>query len=338
MTTATKPKVSIVVPSYNRGEFIEATLKSIQEQTYEDFEVLFIDDGSTDDTQEIFDKKFSQDKRFIYIKQKNSERAVARTHGLEQAKADLLCLVDSDDLWYPHKLEKQVAVMDADPDLVFCYASVNRIDMEGNPVKSASRQHQGSSGFVFFDLLMRNFIPSVCPIFRKSAFEKVGAQVTEFIPYEDWDFWLRFSRLGKFHHIKEPLGDYRLHPGQSVQNVKAVHIERVTLKVLEANVQKLTKTDITNYLNMQGRTLNQVGFIETEYRDIIAEAYSMAYLRFAYWYLVSDKPDTCKRRLLESYKFSNKRLLDYRWYGLWAAYYLKPFFKESITKFLGSFH
>ncbi len=331
------PKVSIVVPSYNRAEFIGATLKSIQEQTFRDFELIFIDDGSTDNTEEIVMAFHEKDHRFKYFKQKNSERAVARSYGLELAGADLLCLVDSDDLWYPEKLEKQIKIMDADPDIVLCYASVNRIDMEGNPVESSPRQHQGHSGFIFLNLLERNFIPSVTPMFRKSAWEKVGPQITEFIPYEDWDFWLKFSRLGKFHHIKEPLGDYRLHPGQSVQNVKAQHIEKVTNMVLENNTNP-EKIDLDAYLKMKGRTINIEGFKQVEFKQIVAEAYSLANLRFAYWYLVSGKKETVKEKLMQSYHQSNKRLLDYRWYGLWITYYLKPFFGDLVTKFLGSFH
>jgi glycosyltransferase involved in cell wall biosynthesis len=324
-----QPKVSVIVPSYNRGEFIEATLVSIQNQSFKDFEVVFVDDGSTDNTAEIVQKFVDTDPRFRYLKQENSERAVARSYGLSQAKADLLCLVDSDDLWYPHKLEKQLKVMEANPDVVLSYAAVNRIDMQGNPVASSARQHQGFSGYIFYDLLMRNFIPSVCPMFRKSAFEKVGPQVTEFIPYEDWDFWLKFSRQGKFFHIKEPLGDYRLHPGQSVQNVKAAHIEKVTTMVLDNNTKK-ENIEINNYKNMS--------FDNRDFEDIRNEAYSLANLRFAYWYIVADDLDTAALKLNRSKELSSKRSTDYRWYGLQIARMLKPVFGDFITKFLGSFH
>ena len=319
------PKVSIIVPSYNRAEFIEATVGSILAQSFTDFELVFVDDGSTDNTEELMKKYLDKDPRVKYFKQKNSERAVARTYGLSLANADLLCLVDSDDLWYKDKLEKQVAIMDANPNLVFCYASVNRIDMEGNRVASSPRQHQGFSGHIFYDLLMRNFIPSVTPMFRKTAFENVGAQITEFIPYEDWDFWLKFSRQGEFFHIKEPLGDYRLHPGQSVQNVKAGHIEKVTTLVLENN------TDIEN-LNLSD------DYDLSKFASVKAEAYSLANLRFAYWYLVAGELDKARDRLAKSAQFNSKRYFDYRWHGLQVSLLLKPVFGDLITKFLGSFH
>lgn len=329
MAKASIPKISIIVPSYNRAEFIEATLKSIQNQSIEDFEVVFIDDGSTDNTPELVKAFCEADSRFKYFRQENSERAVARSYGLSLAQADLLCLVDSDDLWYKNKLEKQIEIMDADPTVSLCYASVNRIDMEGKPVKSSPRQHQGFSGYIFYDLLMRNFIPSVTPMFRKTAFEKVGAQVTEFIPYEDWDFWLKFSRQGKFHHIKEPLGEYRLHPGQSVKNVRADHIEKVTTLVLDNNTQK-EKIAINSYKNMS--------FDQRDFEEIKNEAYSLANLRFAYWYLVSGNLDLAKEKLQKSLEFSKARNMDYRWYGLKLASVLKPVFGDFITKLLGSFH
>lgn len=326
------PEVSIIVPSYNRAEFLEATLASIQNQSFKDFEVIFVDDGSTDNTEEILRKFCEQDPRFKYFKQENSERAVARSYGLSLANSDLLCLVDSDDIWYPNKLEQQLKVMREDPEIVLSYASVNRIDMQGKAIRSKPRQHRGFSGYVFFDLLMRNFIPSVTPMFRKKAFEAVGKQNTEFIPYEDWDFWLRLSRQGKFFHIKEALGDYRLHPGQSVQNVKAQHIEKVTNFVLENNTN-LEKIDLENYLQQIGLKKD-----DKDFSQIVDEAYSLANLRFAYWYLIANEAQISQAKLLKALNLSKKRLLDYRWYGLWLAKTCKPIFGDLIIKLLGSFH
>lgn len=307
------PKVSVIVPSYNRADYIKETIDSILAQSYTDFELIFIDDGSTDNTEKIVNEYCDKDSRVKYFKQKNSERAVARSHGLRLALGDYLCLVDSDDTWYPEKLAKQVKVLDENPDVVLCYASVNRIDFSSNRVKASSRQHQGFSGDIFEELLKRNFIPSVTPMFRKAAFNKVGDQVTEFIPYEDWDFWLRLSKQGKFHHIKEALGDYRLHPGQSVQNVKAEKIEEVTFKVLDANTKE-TNESAKN------------------------EAYSLAFLRVAYWYIVAGKVSIGREKLRKSWANSSKRKLDYRFYGLYLISFLRPILGNLVTKFLGGFH
>lgn len=333
-----QPKVSIIVPSYNRAEFLAATLDSIRAQTFKDWELIFIDDGSTDNTEAIVKDYSKQDYRIKYFKQENSERAVARTHGMRLAIADLICLVDSDDLWYPEKLEKQIAVMENDPELVFCYASVNRIDMQGKPVKAAARQHQGASGFIFFDLLERNFIPSVTPMFRKWAFEKVGGQETSFIPYEDWDFWLRLSRLGKFHHISQPLGDYRLHPGQSVQNVKAEKVEEVTLKVLENNTN-LENFDLKAYMNLIGEDQDLAHFIQESFSLVVNNAFSLAHLRCAYWYIINGKTKIARKHLSKSLELNPGRNQDYRWWGLKLSSYMRnSFLGEPIQKLLAGFH
>ncbi len=230
-----QPLVSVVIPSYNQASFLAENLASILTQSYRNLEVIFIDDGSTDNTKEIITK--INDERLKYVYQTNSERAVARSHGIKLATGKYVCLVDSDDIWYKNKVEQQVKVMENDPELVLCYASVDRIDEHSKKIKTAKRQQQGSSGYVYFDLLKRNFIPSVTPMIRKDILDEVGDQNTKFIPYEDWDFWLKIARLGKFKHLKKALGAYRLHSAQSVQNVKAYKIAEVTMAVLKENTR-----------------------------------------------------------------------------------------------------
>jgi glycosyltransferase involved in cell wall biosynthesis len=308
------PKVSVVIPSYNRAEYIAATLDSVLAQTYTDFEIIFVDDGSADSTKTILEKYCKRDSRVKYIYQNNSERAIARNAGMKQAQGDYICLVDSDDIWYPHKLERQIKVMEANPEAGFSYAAVNRIDFSGKHIQVAPRQQEGYSGRVFDKLLMRNFIPSVTPMFRRELFDQAGAQRTEFIPYEDWDFWLRLAKLTEFIHIKEPLGDYRIHPQQSVQNVKAEHIEKITLEILRTHIDKGVP-------------------------KIIADrALSLAYLRFAYWYILAGKSVAAREKLRISQEYSVDRVLDYRWHALYAASYLSDLAPGLVKNTLGSFH
>lgn len=332
-----KPKISVVIPSYNRAEYISATLDSILAQTYKDFEIVFIDDGSTDDTEQLLQHYMEKDYRVKYFKQPNSERAVARTYGMGLALGDYICLVDSDDIWYPHKLATQLQVMENNPEILLSYASVNRIDMQGRPLLTASRQHEGFTGWVFFELLKRNFIPSVTPMFRKEILRKVSDQNTDYIPYEDWDFWLRLSREGAFYHIVQPLGAYRLHPQQSVQNVNAQRIEKVTLAVLDNNTN-LENFDLKGFLLKSGHELDLVSFVQQEFPQIVNEAYSLANLRFAYWYLVAGKLDLAKSRLKLSMKLSDNRQYDYRWWGLRIVSLVQPYIGNILPKFLGAFH
>jgi glycosyltransferase involved in cell wall biosynthesis len=298
--------------------------------------VIFIDDGSKDNTAEILKSYTEKDSRIKYFYQNNSERAVARSHGISKANGKYICLVDSDDTWLPHKLETQLAVMENDPEIILCYAPVNRIDPENKPLKNAARQQKGYSGLIYKNLLMRNFIPSVTPMIRASVVKNIGEQVTDFIPYEDWDFWLRLSRCGKFHHIKEALGNYRLHPQQSVKNVKASRIEEVTIKVLDANTQEfLLELDrtVTKRASSSPRRTNGRSVKAT-----IKEAYSLAYLRIAYWYLVAGDSKTAQEKLKISLNKNTLRLIDPRFSVLWFCSYLSSFNKELVTKFLGGFH
>jgi glycosyltransferase involved in cell wall biosynthesis len=309
-----KPLVSIVVPSYNRAQYVPATLDSILAQNYKNLELIFIDDGSTDDTAEILDAYSKRDSRIQYHHQNNSERAVARSKGMQLANGEYVCLVDSDDVWYPGKLEKQIAIMEKDRDIAMSYAAVNRIDMQGNSLGHARRQHQGYSGQVYPELLKRNFISSVTPMFRKELVNEVGEQRTDLIPYEDWDFWLRLSKLGKFHFTQEPLGDYRLHPGQSVKNVNAEHIEKVTLGVLDSNSKEADE-----------QTRN--------------EAYSLAHLRFAYWYTLAGKQETALEHLKKSFALSSfKRFSDFRYWALEIAARIYSVNPSAFNQLLGYFH
>jgi glycosyltransferase involved in cell wall biosynthesis len=330
------PLISIVIPSYNQAKYIAYNLDSILAQTYSNFEVIFIDDGSKDNTVEILKSYTEKDFRIKYFYQNNSERAVARSHGISKASGKYICLVDSDDTWLPHKLETQLAVMENDPEIILCYAPVNRIDPENKPLKNAPRQQEGYSGLIYEHLLMRNFIPSVTPMIRASVLKNIGEQVTDFIPYEDWDFWLRLSRCGKFHHIKEALGNYRLHPQQSVKNVKASRIEEVTIKVLDANTQEF-------FLELDGAVTKRVSssLMRTNDRWVkatVKEAYSLAYLRIAYWYLIAGDSKTAQEKLKVSFNKNTLRLIDPRFAVLWLCSYLSFFNKELVTKFLGGFH
>ena len=140
------PKVSVVIPTYNRGKYIAATINTVLNQTYKDFEIIVIDDGSTDDTQRELEQFGGKIK---IITQPNSERAVSRNNGVKNSTGAYIAFLDSDDLWSPDKLEKQVEVLDNLKDIVLVYGQSYRINNKGEQIKTAQRQMQGFSGNVF---------------------------------------------------------------------------------------------------------------------------------------------------------------------------------------------
>lgn len=286
------PKASVIIPTYNRADYICDTVRSVLEQTYRDFEVIVVDDGSTDDTLkrlEVFSNKIK------IVEQPNSERAVARNHGIKISSGEYVALLDSDDLWFPDKLEKQVKILDENHTVIMCYGQSLRIDDKSNYIKSAKRQLQGFSGSVFEKFLIRNFVVSATPLARRKSIESIEGFQTKFIPYEDWEFWARLSLQGDFHYINEPLASYRIHPQQSVKLASAKKIEDATTAVLES---------LFTLKNLSEELKNK--------------SLGLANLRFAYWYLIAGDVKTAKEKLFKAASLYPKFYLDPRWYGLRA--------------------
>lgn len=287
------PKVSVVIPTYNRGEYISETLKSVLSQTYTDFEVVVVDDGSTDDTKRILQPFESKIK---LVEQPNSERAVARNNGIENSSGEYIAFLDSDDLWKENKLAKQVEVLDRCKQYAMCYGQSLRINDKSEQIKSAKRQLEGYSGSIFEKFLIRNFVVSATPLVRRENIDQIDGFQTKYIPYEDWEYWARLSLTGDFYFINEPLAYYRIHPQQSVQLASAKKIEDATTLVLE-DLFKLK--DISE--GLKNKSLG------------------LANLRFAYWYLIAGDIKTAKERLFKAASFYPGFYLDPRWYGLRAV-------------------
>jgi len=284
------PKVSIIIPTYNREEFIKGTIDSVLNQTYKDFEIIVVDDGSTDNTKSYLEKYNSKIK---LIEQKNSERAVARNNGVKHSSGEYIAFVDSDDIWKEDKLKIQVEVLDNYKDVILTYGTCLRINKNGKTIKPAKRQREGYSGNVFDKLLLRNFVVSATPVLRHAIFNQTKGFKTKYVPYEDWEFWIRLSKLGKFYFIKDPLAFYRLHETQSVQLVKAEKIEEVTTALL---LDSFNLQPISNALKNK--------------------SLGIANLRFCYWYLLANKPEIAKEKLDYAIKLNPGFALDPRWYGL----------------------
>ena len=128
------PTVSIVIPSYNRAHLIAETLKSVAAQTFTDYEVLVIDDGSKDNTEEVLRPWCEQDSRIRYVKQVNGGVSTARNHGLRLACGEFIAFLDSDDLWSPWKLALQVQLLRALPQVGMLWTNMDTIDEQGKPL------------------------------------------------------------------------------------------------------------------------------------------------------------------------------------------------------------
>lgn len=212
------PLVSAVIPTYNRKEFIPATVESVLAQTYRHIECIVVDDGSTDGTGAMLQTRFGNDSRFRYIHQQNQERSVARNTGIRQARGELIAFLDSDDVWLPMKIEKQVQYFVENPQAGFVYCWCTNWDgvtpatlgYLPEPPDSTSRNR-------FRELCRGNFINSPVPVVRRQCFETAGlfSERQAILCFEDWEMWTRLSYHTEFGLVPEVLAWHRVHPGNT---------------------------------------------------------------------------------------------------------------------------
>lgn len=219
------PKVSVIIPTYNREKYIVETLQSVFAQTFTDYEVIVIDDGSTDNTSVVLKPYLD---RIIYIRKPNGGQGSARNAGIKMAKGEYMAFLDSDDLWMPEKLELQVKYLDEHPDvgLVFTDYVVFSEDSPSHglsPARGEGGQRRFSDELnkkcysgndLSFNILFRgNFIANLTVMVRMDCFECVGYfdESRELIGGEDYDMWLRIAIRYKLGHIPEILAQYRVH-------------------------------------------------------------------------------------------------------------------------------
>lgn len=215
-----KPIVSVVVTCYNYGKFVAGCLDSLQKQTFSDFEVIVVDDGSTDNSAEQI-RPFLQDSRFRYIKQKNWGQANAKNRGIKESKAELIAFLDADDQWKPKKLEKQIPLF-ARQEVGVVYSRASHIDTEGKPLPmvSSGQYLHPRRGKLTEYLIYDNFIPFSSVIVRKDCFDAFGIFNESLAMGIDWDLWLRFSTKVYFDYIDKKLLLYRVgHSDQMSKNL-----------------------------------------------------------------------------------------------------------------------
>lgn len=209
---AESPLLSVVIPTYNRAERLRITLASVLNQTFEDFEVLVMDDGSTDATRDAVER--FGDPRVRYSWAENSGGPAApRNRGIDEARAEWICFLDADDLWYPEKLEKVYAVIAAD-------GSVDAVShheysvASGSPVKRLLKHGPYVPDFYRRMLLQGNRCSTSAMSVRKSFLDRHSLRfntASNYVIVEDFDLWLRMARAGaKFRFLDDVLGEYVL--------------------------------------------------------------------------------------------------------------------------------
>lgn len=206
------PRVSIIIPTYNRAHMIVECLDSVLNQTYRHFEVIVVDDGSTDNTEAVLKPYFD---RIKYIKQENHGNAAARNTGIREAKGEIIAFNDSDDLWLPDKLEKQVRYLDEHPDVdMVCGNGVFFGDqkIEGKKVIPDKRAVPlERDGITLRAIFMKSSIRTPTIVARRHVIEATGGFDPDFKVCVDLDFAFRVLMKFKVAFINQPLFRLRRH-------------------------------------------------------------------------------------------------------------------------------
>jgi len=204
-----KPKVSVIIPTYNRAELLPRAIKSVLEQTYQDFEIIVVDDGSTDNTEEVIKEFQEQDKRIKYIKHdKNKGGSAARNTGIKAARGEYIAFQDSDDEWLPEKLEKQMKVFkNALPEVGVVYTGFLRIK-NGKENYIPSSWVIKKEGNIHDELLRGNFVTTQSIIIRKECFKKAGMFDEKLPRLQDWELVIRLSKYYNFKCLTKHYKDF----------------------------------------------------------------------------------------------------------------------------------
>jgi len=200
------PTVSVIIPTYNRAHLIGRAIQSVLNQTYQDFELIVVDDGSTDNTEDVIRQFQEKDKRIRYIKHdKNKGGSAARNTGIKNSKGKYIAFQDSDDEWFPNKLEKQMKIFKKEsPNLGIVYTGFYRIkDSEKKYIPS--HEIVKKEGRIYEELLKGNFITTQSILVRKECFKKVGIFDENLPRLQDWELVMRLSKYYDFKCIDEPL-------------------------------------------------------------------------------------------------------------------------------------
>lgn len=201
------PTVSVVIPTHNRAALLKEAIESVLAQTYQDWELIVIDDGSTDTTRETVEAYVKRDPRVRYIHQSNQGLPKTRARSLSVVHGKYVAFLDDDDLYLPQKLERQAAFLDAHPDVGLVYSYVDFVDSQ----KRYRKTFPERPALTFEELLNRCTIQSHAVLVRKACFDRVGSFQGDLKKSDDYEMWLRIARAYPIAFLPEHVALYRWH-------------------------------------------------------------------------------------------------------------------------------
>ncbi|MNI21496.1 putative glycosyltransferase EpsJ [compost metagenome] len=235
-----KPFFSVIIPTYNRERYIGEAINSVLQQTCKDYEIIVVDDGSTDHTAQIV-KSFGAQVR--YVSQKNSGPSEARNTGIRLAKGEFIAFLDSDDRFLPEKLRKNKKFLQSSPNCRFLYGRYySRRQGQKKRIERNVRAFKNLDKLRYYLYTRRFTIRTSTAIIHRSCFDQVGFFNAKYRYSQDWDMWLRLARFYRGYLQKKPLVLYRRHNRKAIPTKKRhLSIRKNALRLYNWNWMSLRR-------------------------------------------------------------------------------------------------
>jgi len=221
------PLISVIIPTFNGSKYIVETIKSVLAQDLNDYEIIIIDDGSTDNTVELIQ---NLSPKISVVKQKNKGIAEARNRGISLATGKYIAFLDHDDVLHPEKLSAQLLCFKNNPDAGVIFGNFRRwyggdenefFGSKLNPDLINSEL----SGWIYHKFLLTNWVLFSSALFKSEVIQDIGLFNSELPPSDDWDYAVRVSRKYKFYKMKQEVVLYRTHDNQTSRKVILINSE-----------------------------------------------------------------------------------------------------------------
>lgn len=269
--TKTTPKASVVLPVYNGEKYLAEAIESVLNQTFRDFELILLNDGSTDDSLKIMRHYQSIDNRCKIISRENKGLIYTLNEGIELSKSEIIIRMDADDICVPDRFEKQIEFFEKYPDCVSVGSRIISMDEDGMHIRlwPLPLDHTGIDGQNIIG--MSGGIAHPAAVFRKQAIQKIGGYDEKYKYAEDLDLFLKLAEIGKLANIEKPLLYYRQH----LDSVCFKYADQQNISVKKATADAMKRRGITDHKKIE--THNAAGLDNLEIYRIWA------------WWAIGDK-------------------------------------------------
>ena len=270
--------ISVIIPTYNSDKYICEALDSVLLQTYSDYEIIVIDDGSTDTTREVIENRF-RTVRYYYVE--NNGVSAARNLGISMAQGELIAFLDADDKWLPEKLEKQAALFDKNDTLGMAFTENCFFDEQGILSKKAYKRERLMRGDIVKNIFMNSYVVTSTVMVRKRVFDTVGLFEEDMVVAEDDNMWMRIGMKFGVELLDEPMLMYRITEG--------------SLSRKKHNIFIGVKTHIENLKKKYPDLYNRLG------TSTIRKKYSNLFFSEGYHYFTQGMQKEARSNFIKSY-------------------------------------